>query len=90
MKKAANRLPASRCFSAVSSASPTVIVIVRSAARPSISSVELSAQWASPVNAPSSYWTVPSSVSPRARWYSGPEPSISMRAPRQAERGLMT
>ena len=52
MKKAAKRLPASRCFSAVSWASPTVIVIVRSAALPAISSVEPSAQSASPVSWP--------------------------------------
>ena len=54
MKKAAKRLPASRCFSAVTSASPTVSVIVRSDALPSSASSVPSAQWASPVSRPSS------------------------------------
>ena len=53
MKKAAKRLPASRCFSAVTWASPTVIVM-RAVGRPALdaASVEPSAQFASPVIAP--------------------------------------
>ena len=53
MKNAAKRLPASRCFSAVILASPTCIVIVRSAALPSTCSVEPSGQWAWPLSRPS-------------------------------------
>ena len=52
MKKAAKRLPASRCFSAVTWASPTVSVSVRSAALPAMGAFEPSAQFPSPVIAP--------------------------------------
>ncbi len=55
-KNAAKRLPASRCLRAVSvsasSPSPTMRVIVRSAARPSIAVRSPSSQATSPLSAP--------------------------------------
>ena len=89
MKKAANRLPASRCFSAVSWASPTVSVIVRSAALPSISSVDPSAQSASPRDLSVVVLDRAQLGVAAGELVLGPEPSISILAPRQAERGLM-